>query len=87
MNKINFVLSLDFIGLIFKNHFLGLCHFYVQFIFSLFSYGKFNFQFPARQNNVQYIPHMYGRSMGPPQASLYHYLYHLFLNDIFLLSY
>jgi len=27
-------------------------------------------EFPARQNNVQYFPHMYGRSMGPTQVSV-----------------
>lgn len=27
-------------------------------------------EFPARQNNVQYYPHMYPRSMGPPQLSM-----------------
>lgn len=27
-------------------------------------------EFPPRQNNVQYYPHMFGRSMGPPQLSV-----------------
>ncbi|XP_057293005.1 poly(rC)-binding protein 1-like [Hydractinia symbiolongicarpus] len=27
-------------------------------------------EFPARQNNVQYYPHMFPRSMGPPQVSM-----------------
>jgi len=27
-------------------------------------------EFPARQNNVQYYPHMYSSSMGPPQLSV-----------------